>query len=124
MPGREFGPGVAGFDGPGHWVMGLAFMGLSLLFWLGLTALVAWALMRWVLPRMRGLPAMPGAMPGSAMQTAQPSAVETLRHRYALGEIDTATFETMTERILASEARERQGEWSPEAPRSEGEGLG
>jgi uncharacterized membrane protein len=123
MPGRDFGPGFAGFDGPGHWVMGLAFMGLSLLFWVGLTALVAWALMRWALPRLRGLPAM-AAMPGGAMQTGQPSAVETLHHRYALGEIDTATFETMVERILASEARERQGEWSPEAPRSEGEGLG
>jgi len=104
--------------------MELAFMGLSLLFWLGLTALVAWALIRWVLPRLRGLPAMGGAMPGSAMQAARPSAVETLRHRYALGEIDTATFETMVERILASEARERQGEWSPEAPRPVGEGLG
>src|SRR6185312_9518123 len=89
MPGRDFGPGFAGFDGPGHWVMGLAFMGLSLLFWAGLIALVAWALMRWALPRLRGLPAM------AAMQTAQPSAIETLRHRYALGEIDTATFETM-----------------------------
>ena len=114
MPGRDFGPGVAGFDGPGHWVMGLAFMGLSLLFWVGLIALVAWALMRWVLPRLRGLPAM-AAMSGGAMQAAQPSAVETLRHRYALGEIDTATFETMVERILASEARERQGE-RPIAP--------
>ena len=114
MPGREFGPGVAGFDGPGHWVMGLVFMGLSLLFWVGLIALVAWALMRWVLPRLRGLPAM-AAMSGGAMQAAQPSAVETLRHRYALGEIDTATFETMVERILTSEARERQGE-RPIAP--------
>jgi uncharacterized membrane protein len=89
-------------------------MGLSLLFWVGLTALLAWALMRWVLPRMRGIPAM-AAMSGGMMQAAQPSAIETLRHRYALGEIDAPTFETMVERILASEARERQGE-QPLAP--------
>lgn len=115
MPGRDFGPEFGGFDGPGHWLMGLAFMGLSLLFWVGLLAVVAWALMRWVLPRLRAMPVMAGSM-GSAFQTtAQPSAVETLRHRYALGEIDTATFETMVERILASEARERQGE-QPIAP--------
>ncbi|HEY7975470.1 MAG TPA: SHOCT domain-containing protein [Ktedonobacterales bacterium] len=118
MPGRDFGPGfdpgVAGFGGPGHWWMGLAFMGLSLLFWVGLISLLAWALMRWVLPRLRAMPAM-AAMSGGAFQPAQPSAVETLRHRYALGEIDAPTFEQMVERILASEARERQGE-QPGAP--------
>ena len=117
MPGREFGPGFAGFDGPGHWVMGLAFMGLSLLFWAGLIALVAWALMRWALPRLRGLPAM------AAMQTAQPSAIETLRHRYALGEIDAPTFEQMVERVLASEARERQGEQSASPPPPDDPGV-
>jgi uncharacterized membrane protein len=83
-------------------------MGLSLLFWLGIPALLVWASLRWVAPRLR-------AMSGSAFQVAQPSAVETLRHRYALGEIDAPTFETMVERILASEARERQGE-QPVAP--------
>jgi uncharacterized membrane protein len=85
-----------------------------LLFWVGLISLLAWALMRWVLPRLRAMPAM-AAMSGGAFQPAQPSAVETLRHRYALGEIDAPTFEQMVERILASEARERQGE-QPGAP--------
>lgn len=95
------------------WI-GLAFMGLSLLFWLGIPALLVWAALRWVAPRWRGLAGM-SAMSGGMMQTAQPSAIETLRHRYALGEIDSTTFEQMVERILASEARERQGE-QPIAP--------
>ena len=56
--------------------------------------------MRWDLP--------PGSMPAmaacqAARRRAQPSAIETLRHRYALGEIDTATFEQMVERVLTSE---------------------
>ena len=110
MPGREFDPGSGpGFDGGGHLWMGLAFMALSLLLWLGIPALLVWAALRWVAPRLRGL-GLTGAAP-----VAQPSAIETLRHRYALGEIDTTTFEQMVERILASEARERQGE-QPIAP--------
>jgi len=92
-------------------------MGLSLLFWLGIPALLVWAALRWVAPRWRGMggmSAMSAAMT-QPVQPAQPSAIETLRHRYALGEIDSDTFEQMVERILASEARERQGE-QPIAP--------
>ena len=87
------------------WV-GLMFMGMSLLFWVGVTAFVVWALMRWVAPRLRNSP----LMTSDIMQPQQPSAVETLRHRYAVGEIDAPTFELMVERILASEERERQGQ--------------
>lgn len=112
MPGREFGPYADG----GHMWLGLAFMGLSLLFWLGIPALIVWASLRWIAPRLRAMSA--GAMSGG-MLGAQPSAIETLRHRYALGEIDAPTFEQMVERILASEARERQGE-QPIAPQEPG----
>lgn len=87
------------------WV-GLMFMGMSLLFWVGVTAFIVWALMRWVAPRLRNSP----LMTSNIMQPQQPSAVETLRHRYAVGEIDAPTFELMVERILASEERERQGQ--------------
>ena len=111
MPGREFGPG---YYGPGHMWIGLVFMGLSLLFWLGIPALLVWAALRWVTPRWRGMGGM-SAMSAAMAQPAQPSPIETLRHRYALGEIDSTTFEQMVERILASEARERQGE-QPIAP--------
>ena len=101
MPGRGYGPGPF-FDG-GHWWLGLAFTGLSLLLWLGIAALMIWASLRWIAPRWRALGA------SGAYVAAQPSAIETLRHRYALGEIDAPTFEQMVERILASEARERTG---------------
>jgi uncharacterized membrane protein len=93
---------------------GLAFMGLSLLFWVGITGLVVWAVMRWVAPRMRVAPAMMGAA-----TVARPSAMEALAHRYATGEIDTTTFEMMAERIIASEGRGRTGE--PPTPPREGD---
>ena len=91
--------------------MNLAFTGLSLLLWLGIGALVVWAALRWIAPRWRTAMA---AAP-TAYVAPQPSAIETLRHRYALGEIDAPTFEQMVERVLASEARERRGE-QPSAP--------
>ena len=37
----------------------------------------------------------------------QPNALEILRQRYALGEIDDVTFENMRERLEALDARER-----------------
>lgn len=108
MPGRHFEPGPF-FDGGWHGWVSLAFMGLSMLFWIGLIGLIAWALSRWLAPRLRG---MSGAslMSSATLANAQPSATELLRQRYARGEIDTTTFEQMIERVLASEARERAGE--------------
>ncbi len=116
MPGRDFGPGA--FHDGGHVWLGLAFMGVSLLFWVGVIALGVWAARRWLMPRLRGAPLMTAfaAGPSRAYVGGQPSAIETLRHRYAMGEIDAPTFEQMVERILASEARERQGE-QPLTPR-------
>lgn len=108
MPGRHFEPGPFFYGGSHGW-MGLVFMGLSMLFWIGLIALIVWAVSRWVAPRIRGGSGAP-LMSGAALANAQPSAIELLRQRYARGEIDTTTFEQMTERILASEARERAGE--------------
>lgn len=90
--------------------LGLVFTGLSLLLWLGIAGLAIWAALRWIVPRWRTALATP-----AAYVAPQPSAIETLRHRYALGEIDAPTFEQMVERILASEARERNGE-QPSAP--------
>jgi uncharacterized membrane protein len=109
MPGRDFGPGPLGGGPGGHW-LGLAFAGLSLLLWLGIPALIVWASLRWIAPRM---PSLATHQIGVAQSATTPSAVETLRHRYALGEIDAPTFEQMVERILASEARERQAEPPP-----------
>lgn len=83
---------------------GALFMVLSMLLWVGVVALVIWALIRWLAPAARGT-GMPG--PGSV----QPSALEILRQRYARGELDTATFEAMRERLEgdASPRREPAG---------------
>ena len=48
------------------------------------------------------LPAPHDALPG----VDGPSALEVLQQRYARGEIDTATFENMRERLVAAGRRE------------------
>ena len=66
---------------------------LSMLFWnliwLALLGLLIWTIMRWLSRRSVNTP-----RPGS-----QPSAMETLRQRYARGDIDAVTFEQMRERL-------------------------
>jgi putative membrane protein len=65
---------------------------LSMLFWVAVIALVVWALIRWAGPRAPGGGTSPSGPAG-------PSAMEILRQRYARGEIDTATFDHMRERL-------------------------
>lgn len=93
-------------DGGWHGWAGLAFMGLALLFWVGVIALIAWMVTRLVARRS---PAVALAA-APAYSYAPPSAMETLRQRYARGEIDATTFDQMAERLRASEQRERPGE--------------
>lgn len=101
-PDGHFGPpdgAFAGHMGP-PFGMFLA-MGLSTLFWLGVftvLALVAW---RWWRRRRR-----PAAVLTAASDDELP-AIELLRRRYVLGEIDADTFEQMVEHVLASELSER-----------------
>lgn len=102
MPDRFIGPDPY-WAGP----LPLLLSGLSLLMWLGMLALLVWAVSRWLLPRA----STPAAEPLADVQDV--SAVELLRRRYALGEIDAVTFEQMLERLLASEA------WDPPATREE-----
>ena len=89
-----------------HGWAGLVFMGLALLFWVGVVALIAWLVAR--LATRRSPAAALAAAP--ALAYAPPSAMETLRQRYARGEIDATTFDQMAERLRASEQRERPGE--------------
>jgi len=64
------------------------------LIWLGLLALGIYALVRWIIRS--------NTNTASTRSTAgEPSAEEILRRRYARGEIDTATFEQMRERLEA-----------------------
>lgn len=62
--------------------------------WIAVLVVLVWALLRWL---ERKAPVSGPSTPAS------PSALEILRQRYARGEIDTATFEQMRERLQATE---------------------
>ena len=68
--------------------------------WIAVLVVLIWALMRWVSHKTSTPPPTMEHMPPS-----RPSALEILQQRYARGEIDTATFEQMRERLEASSAR-------------------
>lgn len=73
------------------------------LLWIALLVILVWALIRW-LERKAATP-----IPTStATLPSGPSALDILQQRYARGEIDTATFEQMRERLIASDARANQ----------------
>ena len=72
------------------WFM-MAFGGVL---WIAILVILVWALIRWWERKARV-----SGQGGSAST----SALEILRQRYARGEIDTATFEQMRERLQASE---------------------
>jgi putative membrane protein len=67
---------------------GMLMMTLGSLLWIALIAVLIWAVVRWLNKQ--------------NIHTTTPSAMEMLRQRYARGEIDTATFEQMRERLLNS----------------------
>lgn len=71
---------------------GMLWMILIGIFWLAVLGVAIWALLRWAGDRgaSRTTPSM-----GNRGQTP----LEILRERYARGEIDTATFDQMRERI-------------------------
>jgi uncharacterized membrane protein len=98
MPHEHFGHGF--YAGP-HWPLfeRLLVGGLSILFWLVVLGAVVWGVLRFA--RRRNI-----APPVDFAY--EPSALELLRRRYALGEIDVETFEAMTMQLLASEERERR----------------
>jgi len=76
----------------------LIFWGLSNLFWIGLIGVLAWSALRSFRSQDRrslGAPA------------DEPSALEVLRRRYVVGEIDVSTFEEMLQELLESEEHER-----------------
>jgi putative membrane protein len=75
----------------------LPFLLLGKIFWLIILGLLVWGVMRWFSTRSRHLHMPPMYTPG--MPPSQLSAMEILRRRYARGEIDTATYESMRERL-------------------------
>ena len=75
------------------WLM----MALGTVLWIALLVVLVWALISWLNRKTTTVtPANTSVPPGG------PSAMEILRQRYARGEIDTATFEHMRERLEGS----------------------
>ena len=70
---------------------------LTTIFWIALLVVLVWVLIRWINGRTKT-----SVPPYTSAPPAGPSALEILRQRYARGEIDTATFEQMRERLEAS----------------------
>lgn len=72
--------------------------GLSALFWILLLCGITWAVLQYL--RRAQAAQMPSL-------TDEPSAMELLRRRYVMGQLDVDTFEEMVTHLLASEQRER-----------------
>ncbi len=78
------------------WLM----MSLGTILWIAVLVVLVWALIRWL--NRKTTPSVP---PYTSTPTSGPSALEILNQRYAHGEIDTATYEQMRERLEASSAQ-------------------
>jgi putative membrane protein len=79
---------------------GMFLMMLGTTLWIALIVVLIWALIRWL--NRKTTPSVP---PYTSTPTSGPLALEILNQRYAHGEIDTATYEQMRERLEASSAR-------------------
>lgn len=83
--------------GPYYWQSGMGWwMIIPALFWLALLGVIIWAIAR--LTRGRGVSGGGGAPPAPPSVTAE----EILQRRYASGEIDAQTYESMRERLAGA----------------------
>ncbi len=82
---------------------GAILMSLGMVLWIALLVVLVWVAIHWLNGKTTTqTPASTHTLPTS------PSALHILQQRYARGEIDTATFEQMRERLEASTMREPQ----------------
>jgi putative membrane protein len=78
-----------------NWI-GMCLMVFGMVLWIGLLAILAWALTRWLNNKtLSAIPRVTDTHPHS------PSAMEILYQRYARGEITRETFEQMRSRLEA-----------------------
>ena len=87
-----------GFD----W-LSMFLMSFGMVLWIALLVVLVWAVIRW-LDRKTTTP----KLPSTVMPLAGPTALEILQQRYARGEIDTATYEQMRERLIVTGERNEQ----------------
>jgi putative membrane protein len=76
-----------GAEGMAWWMLVL-----GALVWLALAALAIWVVVPWLIRAMQRPTPQPPQVPSPS---SQPSALDTLKARYARGELDTATFQAM-----------------------------
>ena len=100
LPRREEREDIPMMWGYGFSWGGMFLMSLGMVLWIALLVVLVWALIRWL--NRRTTSSVPPVTTASAGGLP---AIEILRQRYARGEIDTATFEQMRERLEASEGR-------------------
>ena len=86
------------------WGYGFSWGGMFLMMvgttlWIALIVVLIWALIRWLNRK-----TTPSVLPYTSTPPSGPSALEILNQRYARGEIDTATFEQMRERLVGHAA--------------------
>jgi putative membrane protein len=86
------------------WWPGMLISLLSTLFWIALLIGLVWAILSLLIPTIRPL-----LSDIFGTESTGTPALEILRRRYAAGEIDTATFEQMRERLMASYQQESRG---------------
>lgn len=88
-------------SGMGWWMF------ISSLLWIGLAAVLVWALVR----RLAGT-RPPDTSRSRDLPTSQASAIDILKARYARGEIDTPTFQAMRAELEATDTAASQRETS------------
>ena len=93
-------PGGHGF----FWWPGMLLSVLGTLCWIALLIGLSWAILSLLMPTIR-----PMLRDFFGTKSSNTPALEILRQRYAAGEIDTATFEQMRERLVASYQQESRG---------------
>ena len=81
-----------GFD----W-LSMFLMSFGMVLWIALLVVLVWAVIRWLERKTTR-----SISPSAGTPSAGPTALEILQQRYARGEIDTATYEQMRERLMAS----------------------
>jgi hypothetical protein len=93
-PPPNYGPPL----GPYSALAQLIYMGLANLFWIGLFGMMVWAVLRSIPSLNRRSLSAP---------EEEPSALERLRLRYILGQIDIDTFEVGLVEVLELEEQDR-----------------
>ncbi len=89
--------------GYGFGWLSMLLMSLGTILWIAILVVLVWAVIRWL--DKKTTTQIP---PSTRTPLAGTSALQILQQRYARGEIDTATYEQMHERLEASTLREPQ----------------